>query len=197
MGNATQRKNRLIVIMGKSGAGKNTILATLLERFPDLKRGVTTTSRPPRKNEIQGVDYNFVSKAEFLEKLEKDEFLETQEVRAVENGEPVIWYYGSEKKVLDINIQSCIIILTPPGLKKMKKLMGDSILSIYVEVPYVQRKSRVISRSGQFNELEWTYRVSDDDYVFENVERIVDYIVVNDVLENCVKQIENILKWHA
>jgi guanylate kinase len=78
MGNSA--KGRLIIVSGPSGAGKTTVLKEVLARFPRLVSSVSATTRPPRPGEVNGVDYYFVSPAEFAERRKRAEFLECFEV---------------------------------------------------------------------------------------------------------------------
>lgn len=66
----------LLILTGKTASGKDTVMSYLLARFPNLKRVVTTTSRQPRMGERGGVDYQFVSREIFLQKIAKGEFIE-------------------------------------------------------------------------------------------------------------------------
>lgn len=83
----------LIVISAPSGAGKNTVIRRLLELFPSSTRLVTTTTRQPRSQEVEGKDYFFVSKHVFESMIEEKKFVEHN----VYAGE----YYGTEKEKLD------------------------------------------------------------------------------------------------
>ena len=70
----------IIVLSGPSGSGKDQVLAGLKKRQTPFHFVVTTTSRPPRPGEVEGVDYHFVSRAEFMRKIENDEFIEYAQV---------------------------------------------------------------------------------------------------------------------
>ena len=69
-------KGLLIVVSGPSGAGKDTIVNRVVDDMKDTKISVSMTSRKPRGKEVEGVDYYFVSKEEFEQRIENDEFLE-------------------------------------------------------------------------------------------------------------------------
>ena len=72
-------KGTLVVISGFSGAGKGTVLSQVLARRPDLYFSVSFTTRPPREGEKDGVNYHFVTRQAFQERIERGEFLEYAE----------------------------------------------------------------------------------------------------------------------
>ncbi len=99
----------LIVLSGPSGAGKDTVMNRVLEERTDFKRIVTTTSRAPREGEINGIDYNFVSREEFEQMITDNKFLEfvlygddykgtpKTDVENILNGENAIWRIDMER----------------------------------------------------------------------------------------------------
>ncbi len=83
-----RRKPKLFVITGPSGAGKDTIVKDLRERFPEIHVAVTATTRPRRPGEAEGVDYFFLDPDTFLERLANDEFMESAQVYGKPYGVP-------------------------------------------------------------------------------------------------------------
>lgn len=83
-----RRKPKLFVITGPSGAGKDTIVKELRERFPEIHVAVTATTRPRRPGEAEGVDYFFLDPDTFLERLANDEFMESAQVYGKPYGVP-------------------------------------------------------------------------------------------------------------
>ena len=88
-------ENVMIILSSPSGVGKTTITKKLQQKYKNLKISVSHTTRAPRSNEIDGVDYNFVSKKKFEELISKNEFYEYAKI--FEN------YYGTLKKMLITN----------------------------------------------------------------------------------------------
>lgn len=86
-------EKKLVIISAPSGGGKNAILRSLLQRFHRATQIVTTTTRPPRQGEVDGVDYHFISKEAFLKKIEQGAFVEYNQY--VDN------YYGTEWQVMN------------------------------------------------------------------------------------------------
>lgn len=88
----TSPQGLLIIISGPAGAGKTTLCERLMEEFPAVKRVVTTTTREPREDEVDGVDYHFLSVLEFEAKASYGDFYEWARVHAR--------YYGSERRAV-------------------------------------------------------------------------------------------------
>ena len=194
MGN---EKNRIVVLVGKSASGKDSVAKILSEIHPGLTKPISTTSRPIRKEEENGLDYYFVSKKSFQEKIKKGCFWEYSSYKAYKQDILEEWFYGLERDKVDLFNQDYIIPADLPRLKQLKKLFGKRVVAVYIDVPVDKRRLRATARDKNFNIIEWERRVSDENYVFQNISKKVDYIVSNEVLEECVKQIENIYKWHA
>ncbi len=156
----------VIVIVGESASGKTTA-AKALEDY-GYKRIVSYTSRPPREKETDGLDYFFLSQKEFLELLAENKFAETGEYRG--------WYYGSLKS--DYLKDNIITVLTPHGLRQIKKSMGeDAVYSVYLEV---SRRDRLIKMLERGDDIEECYRRSLSDVgQFDGIEDEVDMVIKN------------------
>ena len=196
MGNE-KTSNRVIVLVGRSAAGKDTVANALSHKYPELKRAISTTSRPIRSGEKNGVDYYFISKEEFLRKSELRGFWDEVVYHAYKDDRLEDWYYGLEKDKNKLLKDNFIIPCDLPRLRQLKAVLGNRVVSIYIDTPTDQRRVRAMAREKNFNLLEWERRVSDENYVFQDIEKEIDYVVKNDSLEECLKQVENIYKWHA
>ena len=123
-----------LILSSPSGGGKTTISRLLLERRPDVGYSVSCTTRPPRPGEVHGRDYFFLTRAEFLEKRERDEFAESAEVHGNLYGtlrshvEGVL--NGGRHVVMDIDVQgarqfraaypeSVMVFLLPPSVEAL------------------------------------------------------------------------------
>lgn len=152
---------KLIVITGCTAGGKDTIVAKLLKEYPDLKRVITYTSRKPRNGELEGAELHFISREEFLEMVQRGEFLEY--VEYADN------LYGTTKKVFDplFTGEDIIWRMDASGATKIedniKKSFGEDIanhiikntLIIYISVPNLETaKRRMESRGMSEEEIE-------------------------------------------
>lgn len=159
------RNNYLIVLVGESASGKSTIEKELISKH-HFNKIVTYTTRPPRPGEVDGVDYHFVDKSQFRKLKGQDFFCET----AVYNE----WCYGTAKKD---SKDDTIIIVTPHGLRQLKKDSDLHIISFYIKVP---RRDRLIKALQRGDNLEEAYRRSLSDVgQFDGIEDEVDYVIEN------------------
>ena len=154
--------NKIIVILGKCCAGKDT-LARFMAKNMGFKFVVSTTSRPIRKGESEGDPYHFIDEKEFKRKIANGDFIEYREYKTNSGN----WHYGVEKSVV-IDNECYVAVLDIVGLREFKKQFGDRVFSIYLLVDYDERLRRCVSR-GDFNEKEWKRRAISDDEMFDNV----------------------------
>ncbi len=124
----------MIVLMGASASGK-TEVAKMLGHIFGIKKVITHTTRPMRPLEINGVDYHFVSKEEFLKLQSENYFVETVEYN--DN------YYGTSKAELGT---SKVLIIEPNGLKPIKALKNDEIVVFFMQASRNVRQKRMIAR---------------------------------------------------
>lgn len=193
MGN---EKNKIILLVGKSGAGKDTLARLFSLRHPEVGLVTSTTSRPMRENEQDGKDYFFITQEEFDKKIEEGAFWEHKVYMAYKGDELQAWKYGLEKEKNKLGLGSFIIPFDLERAWKLKEILKNNLVVIYIDAPAALRKARAVARDKNFNDKEWQRRAMDEDRVFKNVEKEVDYFVKNDNLEVCLKQIENIYLWH-
>ena len=124
---------KLIIFSAPSGAGKTTIVRHLLAKFPNLSFSISATTRPIRGSEVDGHDYYFISKEEFLHKGAKHEFAEFEEVYAGT-------YYGTLVKEIEriwSEDKQVIFDLDVQGGLRLKKKFGANALAIFVMPPSV------------------------------------------------------------
>lgn len=133
-------------ICGKGGTGKDTIANKVLDKYMFLERIVLDTTRPIRKNEVNGVNYNFISDNEFEKNIFKEKYIEYREYETAFG----TWKYGTSTDYLDKN---CVIVgpfdMYIRFLSGMDRFYGkDNITGIYLEASSIDRLNRMINRLG-------------------------------------------------
>lgn len=128
------RTGHLIIFSAPSGSGKSTIIKALMERGFDLHFSVSATSRPPRGQEQNGVDYFFISPDEFRRHIADGDFLEYQEVYKDR-------YYGTLKSEVDRRLsagENVICDVDVLGAANIKRIYGDRALSVFIQPPSIE-----------------------------------------------------------
>lgn len=188
-------KNKIIILTGKSGCGKNAILENLKKN--GYKVAVSYTTRPMRPNEKNHVDYHFIKRATFLNLIKNDGFVEYREYDTVDGK----WYYGLGKSEIDLFNNKYVTISDLQGVRALKDYYGaENCIVFYISASKYNRTERAKKRGG-FNQAEWDRRLKTDNYDFRESE-VNKYCNVK--LENVgdinvtVKKILNYLKlWNV
>lgn len=154
----------MIVLAGASASGKTEVAKVLASKY-GIKKIVTTTTREKRNNEVDGVDYFFVTKEKFERMILEDRFVEY----TLYNGQ----MYGSTKD--QISDDKCVVI-DPAGLRSYLNLNNDSIVTFYLEADEKTRHNRMIFRGDNPDKIK--SRIENDRIAFkkENIAK-VDYII--------------------
>lgn len=178
-------KNILIVLSGPSGVGKGTLAKMLKERL-GVKVSISCTTRNARVGEVDGKDYFFISKDEFLNKIEENGFLEYSNHFGN--------YYGTPKDYVNKTLEESDVLLEIDvnGGASVKKVDGNAKL-IFLAPPSVEElKARLVKRNTE-TEDKILERLSRLDYELAQQDKY-DYIVVNDDLEDTYEKITQIIK---
>ena len=181
--------NIMVILSSPSGAGKTTITKKIQQKYQSFKISVSHTTRKPRSNEVDGVDYHFISKNEF-EKLIKDQkFYEYAKI--FDN------YYGTLKQNVDELIKKNDIIfdIDWQGTKQLSKYKNLNLIKIYLLPPNKDElKKRLVRRNQNSDEeVHKRFKAFDEDIKHW---QDYDYVLINENLENCYKQIEKIIINH-
>lgn len=161
----------MILLVGKSASGKDTIQKELIKM--GYKSVVSYTTRPPRKGEIDGVAYNFISEEEFLQKEQDGFFAETTSYN-VATGET--WHYGSAIKDLT---DDKVFIVNPDGLKQVKKMSTLNPIAFYIMADEETIWNRLRQRGDDAAEAR--RRLNADDVDFSGIVSNVDFCLRNDL----------------
>ena len=131
-------ENILIILSSPSGVGKTTLTKKIQQKYKNFKISVSHTTRTPRSNEVDGVDYYFVSKEKFKELIDKGKFYEYAKI--FEN------YYGTLKKNVDDTIKENDILfdIDWQGRKQLSKFKNLNLIKIYLITDKKELKSRLI-----------------------------------------------------
>lgn len=180
------KKGIFIVISGPSGVGKGTIVKKLLERF-NAWYSISMTTRPKRENEIDKVNYFFVTKEQFEENIKEDGFIEY----ATYNNN----YYGTPRKEIDNKLNNNIDVIAEievKGAKKVKELYKDSVLIYILPPSFEELETRLRNRNTEDNTtIEKRLNIAKEE--LKQID-IYDYVVVNNTVEEATNNVINIIE---
>ncbi len=180
-------ENIMVILSSPSGAGKTTITKKIQQKYKNFKISVSLTTRAPRSNEIDGIDYHFVSQDKFKKYINENKFYEYAKI--FEN------YYGTLKKNVDDTIKSNDILfdIDWQGTKQLSKFDNLKLIKIYLITSDKEEiKKRLLNRNQNSNEeVQKRFDAFDED-----VKHWIDYdyVIINKNLDVCFKQIENIIE---
>ena len=180
-------KGLLIVVSGPSGAGKDTIVNKVVEDMKDTKISISMTSRDPRGKEVDGVDYYFISKEEFEERIKNDEFLEYAVVHSNQ-------YYGTPKGKIEEDLskgKNIILVIDIQGALKIKEKISEALFIFIMPPSMEELKDRLIKRQTESKKkiLE-RFKTA---YNEINEYTKYNYIVVNDKVDKAVNKVKSII----
>lgn len=183
----SKKTGQLIVISAPSGSGKGSVISGLLKNSENRWYSVSSTSRKPRKNDIPGETYNFVSKEEFEDLIKKDYFLEYAEYAGN--------YYGTPKKIIGDKINEGIDVILEieiEGAANIKKLVPEAIF-IFIMPPSLKTLVKRLKKRGTDSDEKIIQRFHT---AYREVNEVTkyNYVVVNDDLEETILKVEAILK---
>ena len=180
-------ENIMVILSSPSGVGKTTITKKIQQKYNKFKISVSHTTRKARPNEINGIDYHFVSKDKFKEMQKNNEFYEFAEI--FDN------FYGTSKKSVENLIKKKNDILFDidwQGTQQLSKFKELNLTKIFILPPSKSElEKRLYERDQDRNAtIEKRLKSYEQDSLHWNE---YDYIVLNDKLEICYNQIEKII----
>ena len=179
-------KSPYIAFSAPSGAGKTTIVRILEKKYPQLVISISAATRPRRSNEIDGHDYYFMDIADFKKKIEDGSFLEYEEVHGQYYGtliEKIEEFTALGKTVLfDIDVN---------GAQSVKKHYPQALL-FFIKPPSKEELIRRLQLRKSETEDIIKKRLERLQYEYEQAENF-DHIIINDNLEDTVKEIEKLI----
>ena len=180
-----------IVLSSPSGAGKTTITKKISQKYPNIKISISHTTRKPRPNEIDGVDYHFISKENFEKLIKENSFYEHAKI--FDN------YYGTSKNSvnkLHEEKYNVVFDIDWQGTKQLSKYKELDLIKIFILPPDKKElKKRLVNRNQDNNQtVEKRLRQYENDIQHWSD---YDYVVINNDLESCFSQIEKIIESHS
>jgi guanylate kinase len=182
-----RRRGLMLVLSSPSGAGKTTLSKMLLKEFSDVKLSVSATTRPPRPNEVDGIDYHFKTPEQFQSMIANREFLEWARVFDKHYGTPradtVKRLEAGEDILFDVDWQ---------GADALHDQMPNDVVSVFVLPPSLEAlESRLLGREGSTAEI--VARRMDEARREIMHWRRYDYAIVNDDLDQAYQRLRRIL----
>ena len=180
-------KGFLLIISGPAGTGKGTVCKEMLEGNEDILYSVSATTRQPREGEVDGVNYLFTDEDKFKDMVEKDEFLEYAHVHTN--------YYGTPKEYVVEQVEKGEIVLLEidvQGALQIKQNYDEAVFVFLLPPTMEELRNRIIKRGTEsMEDIERRYANA-----FKEIEFLgkYDYFVINNQVEDAVKDIEAIIR---
>jgi guanylate kinase len=178
---------RVFVITGPSGVGKGTLIRSLLERVPELELAVSATTREPRPGERDGVDYHFLTEAQFDGRVINGEFVEHADYSGRR--------YGTLRSELERRLAqggSVVLEIEVQGARQVARAMPDAV-RIFVAPPSEEAlRARLVGRgTDQPEQVEARLATAREELAAKDE---FDDVVVNDRLERAVEEMERLVR---
>jgi|TARA_B110000967_G_C18697726_1_gene466210 guanylate kinase len=180
----------LLILSSPSGAGKTTISKKIQQKFQNFKISVSHTTREPRTNEINGIDYLFIDRDKFKQKIKNKDFYEHAKI--FDN------YYGTSResiKKLTKQNHDILFDIDWQGTQQLSKYKELNLIKIFILPPNKKELEKRLYERNQDTKKTVVNRLKcfEEDSLHWNE---YDYVIINDNLENCFSQIESIITLH-
>ena len=178
----------MVILSSPSGAGKTTLTKKIQQKYKNFKISVSHTTRKPRSNEVEGLDYFFISHEEFKKKIAQDDFYEYAKI--FDN------YYGTSKDSVNSLLKEKNDILFDidwQGTQQLSKFKELNLIKIFLVPPSkTELEKRLIQRNQDKTEVITKRLKAYDNDIFHWSD--YDHVIINDNLDHCFSQIEKIIK---
>lgn len=178
----------MVIFSAPSGSGKSTIVGHILKLHPEMEFSVSATSRAPRGQEKNGVEYHFFTADEFRKMIGEDRFVEYEEVYAGS-------FYGTLKSEVQRIWDKGHVIIFDVDVKggvNLKKYFGDDALSVFIQAPSVEElRRRLVARNTDSPEaIEKRVAKAAEELTYADK---FDYVLVNDDLQTAFSEAESVV----
>ncbi len=181
------KKGKIFVVSAPSGAGKTTLCQALLKTFPEISYSISHTTRKPRKNEKEGVDYYFITTKEFEDKIKSSFWVEWAKVH--DN------YYGTSLQHIEKQIcrgLNVLLEIDVKGAKQIKEIYPDAV-TIFIMPPNVEALEQRLKSRATDSEKIINIRLENAKAEMEQ-KSFYDYVVVNDEIDSACERFCEIVK---
>ena len=178
----------MLILSSPSGAGKTTLAKKIQQKYQNFKISVSHTTRKPRSNEVEGIDYFFIKHEEFEKKIANNEFYEYAKI--FDN------YYGTSRdsvdELLNNNNNNILFDIDWQGTQQLSKFKELKLIKIFLVPPNKKElEKRLVQRNQDNPEVVLKRLEAYDKDIFHWVD--YDHVIINDNLEHCFSQIEKIV----
>ena len=180
--------NKVIIFSAPSGSGKSTIVSHILKLHPEMEFSVSATSRAPRGQERNGIEYHFFTADEFRKMITEDKFVEYEEVYTGS-------FYGTLKSEVQRIWDKGHVIIFDVDVKggvNLKKYFGDKALSVFIQAPSVEELRKRLVARGTDSAEAIAKRVAKASEEMTYADKF-DYILVNDDLQKAYAEAEKVV----
>ena len=177
----------MVILSSPSGAGKTTLTKKIQQKYQNFIISVSHTTRKPRPNEVEGIDYFFLNHEEFEKKISSQEFYEHAKI--FDN------FYGTSKESVNILLKKKNDILFDidwQGTQQLTKFKELNLIKIFLVPPDKKElEKRLVQRNQDMQEVITKRLKAYDEDIFHWSD--YDYVIINDNLDHCFSQIEKII----
>lgn len=177
----------LYIVTAPSGAGKTTLVHAVLEREPGLALSISYTTRPPRPGEIDGRDYRFIDREEFLRLRDRGELLEWAEVHGN--------YYGTSRTWIEDQLQQdrdVLLEIDWQGARQVRRIFPQAV-SVFILPPSIATLEARLRGRGTDSEATIARRLAAAREEMRHVEEF-DYAIINDRLERAIDELTAVVR---
>lgn len=177
---------RLVVLASPSGGGKSTVARYLFKKYPELQFSISATTRKKRPGETYGIDYYFLTKEDFLSRIERGDLIEYEEIFGN--------YYGTLKSEIDkalLTGGTMLFDIDVKGALSLRKHYPDDTLLIFLKPPSVEELERRLRRRSTEDDAQIATRLARAKEEMEHESKF-DHIIINEDLEETFREVDEI-----